>query len=171
MPRYVAFLRGVSPQNAKMPQLISCFQAAGFTAVSTVLSSGNVIFDSRSQSVPTIERKIEAVLMKNLGRTFFPIVRSFDVLKEVLHSDPYAEFSFPVHAKRVVSFLRKPPVTKLAFPIEKDGASLLSLPGTEVFSVYVPHPKGPVFMNLIEKAFGDEVTTRTWETVRKCVSS
>jgi uncharacterized protein (DUF1697 family) len=154
-----------------MPQLISCFQAAGFTGVSTVLSSGNVIFDSRSKFVPSIERKIEAVLMKNLGRTFFPIVRSFDALKEMLQSDPYAEFSFPDHAKRVVSFLRKPPVKKLAFPIERDGASLFLLRGTEVFSVYVPHPKGPAFMNLIEKAFGDEVTTRTWETVRKCVSS
>jgi hypothetical protein len=43
--------------------------------------------------------------------------------------------------------------------------------GTEVFSAYVPSPRGPVFMTLIEKTFGTEVTTRTWDTVRKCVSA
>ena len=39
--------------------------------------------------------------------------------------------------------------------------------GREVFSAYVPSPKGPVFMALIEKALGKDVTTRTWETVGK----
>ncbi|MDE2325144.1 MAG: DUF1697 domain-containing protein, partial [Betaproteobacteria bacterium] len=42
MPRYVAFLRGVSPMNARMPELKACFEAAGFGAVRTLLSSGNV---------------------------------------------------------------------------------------------------------------------------------
>lgn len=31
----------------------------------------------------------------------------------------------------------------------------------------VPGPRGPVFMTLIEKSFGKEVTTRTWDTVAK----
>jgi len=30
MRRYAAFLRGVSPMNAKMPELKRCFEAAGF---------------------------------------------------------------------------------------------------------------------------------------------
>ena len=40
-----------------------------------------------------------------------------------------------------------------------------------VFSAYVPSPKGPVFMTLIEKTFGKTVTTRTWETVGKIVKA
>jgi hypothetical protein len=39
--------------------------------------------------------------------------------------------------------------------------------GREVFSAYVPTPKGPVFMALIEKTLGKDVTTRTWDTVTK----
>jgi uncharacterized protein (DUF1697 family) len=39
--------------------------------------------------------------------------------------------------------------------------------GGEVFSAYVPSPRGAVFMTLVEKTFGKEVTTRTWATVRK----
>ena len=35
-----------------------------------------------------------------------------------------------------------------------------------MLSAYVPSAKGPVFMALIEKTFGKDVTTRTWDTVR-----
>jgi len=36
-----------------------------------------------------------------------------------------------------------------------------------VLGAYLPTPKGPVFMTLIEKTFGKDVTTRTWDTVAK----
>jgi hypothetical protein len=52
-------------------------------------------------------------------------------------------------------------------PIARDGARILALDGLQAFSAYVPGPKGPVFMALIERTFGRDVTTRTWETVRK----
>ena len=70
-------------------------------------------------------------------------------------------------AKRIVTFLRQRPTAKLALPIELQGARILSVKGGEIFSAYVPNPKGPVFMALLEKTFGKEVTTRTWETVAK----
>ena len=41
--------------------------------------------------------------------------------------------------------------------------------GGDIFSAYVPSPRGPVFMTLIEKTFGKDVTTRTWDTVQKVV--
>ncbi|MEX2154937.1 MAG: DUF1697 domain-containing protein [Gemmatimonadaceae bacterium] len=40
--RYAAFLRGVSPMNAKMPELQKAFAAAGFTDVTTRLSSARM---------------------------------------------------------------------------------------------------------------------------------
>lgn len=46
MSRYVAFLRGVSPANAKMTDLKVCFEKMGFTNVGTVLSSGNFVFNA-----------------------------------------------------------------------------------------------------------------------------
>ena len=47
MRRYAALLRGVSPSNAKMSDLKKAFEAARFTDVKTVLSSGNVAFTAR----------------------------------------------------------------------------------------------------------------------------
>jgi uncharacterized protein (DUF1697 family) len=167
MPRYSAFLRGVSPMNAKMPELKKCFEAAGFKDVKTVISSGNVVFSARASSEASLERKAETAMKNQLGRSFLTIVRSLDALRNILASDPYGAFRLSPGAKRVVTFLRKRPAVKLALPIELDGARILCLEGREAFSAYVPGPRGPVFMTLIEKTFGPDVTTRTWDTIKK----
>jgi len=171
MPRYVAFLRGVSPTNAKMPELKRCFENAGFTNVKTVLASGNLVFDARAAADASLERKAEASMQGMLGRTFYTIVRPLDTLRALLETDPYARFKLPANAKRVVSFVREPITTKLALPIETDGARILSVAGREAFTAYVRSDKGPVFMVLIEKAFGTDVTPRTWETLEKCAAA
>lgn len=167
MRRYAAFLRGVMPTNCKMPELKKCFEAAGFTDVKTLLSSGNVVFSAGASPEAALERKIEAAMEKRLGRTFMTMVRSVDALREILDSDPYKSFKLPDGAKRIVTFLREKPQPTPRLPVEVDGARILSLRGIEAFSAYVRGGKGPSFMVLIEKTFGKNVTTRTWETVKK----
>jgi uncharacterized protein (DUF1697 family) len=171
MPRYAAFLRGVSPMNAKMPQLKACFEAAGFTNVKTLLSSGNVVFDSKSTSDAAVERKAEAAMEEHLGRTFYTIVRRVDELQKMQGADPFAQFKLPANFKRVVTFLREQPTAKLKLPIEFEGARILAVQGREILTAYVPQQNNPAFMTLIEKTFGKEITTRTWETVRKCAGA
>jgi uncharacterized protein (DUF1697 family) len=171
MPRYVALLRGVSPMNAKMPELKRCFEAGGFTNVKTVLGSGNVVFDARAAANASLERRAEAAMQAGLGRSFRTIVRPVAFLQDLLAKDPYARFDLPPQAKRVVTFLRDVPAKKLALPIESEGARILCMTEREVYSAYVAGDKGPVFMVLIEKALGTDVTTRTWDTVRKCASA
>lgn len=170
MPRYVAFLRGVSPMNAKMPELKRAFETAGFGNVKTVLSSGNVVFDARKASVETLQRKAEKAMEAELDRGFLTIVRSVQDLQQMLEADPYARLRLPAAAKRVVTFLREdPPPSNL--PAQVQGARILGVQGREVFTAYVPQANSPVFMNLIEKTFGKDVTTRTWDTVRKCAAA
>ena len=171
MPRYIALLRGVSPMNCKMPELKAAFESAGFSNVKTLLSSGNVAFDARSASDSALERKCEAAMEKALGRCFYTIVRSQQELKKMLDDDPYPGFKAPADAKRVVSFLRDAPQPKSALPLEMRGASVLGIRGRDVFSCYLPSADGPVFMRLIEKTFGKDITTRTWDTVRKCAAA
>ncbi len=167
MPRYAAFLRGVMPMNAKMPDLKQAFEAAGFSDVRTILSSGNVVFSARAASEVALQRKAEAAMDRRLGRSFFTIVRSIDALQELLASDPYRPFRLGPKAKRIVTFLRQAPARKIALPVQQDGARILAVRGSEIFSAYLPSPKGPVFMTLIEKTFGKDQTTRTWDTVAK----
>lgn len=167
MPRYVALLRGVSPMNAKMADLKRAFEAAAFGNVRTVLGSGNVVFDSRMTSEHGLARKAECAMEEHLGRTFHTIVRPVRALEELIASDPFARYALPPKGKRVVTFLREPH-GKVSLPIESDGVRILASTGREVFTDYVPNPRGPVFMTLIEKTFGKDVTTRTWDTVTKC---
>lgn len=171
MPRYVALLRGVSPMNAKMADLRRCFEGAGFADVRTVRSSGNVVFDATSRSESALTRRIEASMAEQLGRTFYTIVRPTSHLRKLLEADPYAPFHLAANAKRVVTFLAEPHTGKLSLPLGSDGARILALKGREVYSAYVPDPRGPNFMVLIEKSFGTNVTTRTWETVQKCAAA
>lgn len=150
-----------------MPELKRAFELAGFTDVKTVLSSGNVVFSAKPGSETAIARKAEAAMKKQLGASFYTIVRSVEYLQQLLASDPYAGVKLKPGAKRVVTFLSDVPQPKPKLPIELDDARILKLIGHEAFTAYVPSPKGPVFMTLLQKTFGKDITTRTWDTVTK----
>ena len=167
MPPYAAFLRGVMPTNAKMAELKQAFEAAGFTDVKTLLSSGNLVFTARAASESALQKKAEAAMTRELGRTFLTIVRPVAALREMLVSDPYQRFRLPTDAKRIVTFLREPPQSKPTLPVVVGNVRILAIDGTNVFSAYVPSPKGADFMVLIKNTFGSEQTTRTWQTVTK----
>jgi uncharacterized protein (DUF1697 family) len=155
------------PTNATMAGLRRCFEAAGFVDVKTVLSSGNVVFSAAAAAEADLARRARAALEKGLGHGFPVLLRTLDELATLLASDPYRSFRVPAGAKRVVTFLEKAPRAKPSLPVELDGARILCLRGREAFATYLPNPRGAVFMKLIEKTFGKEVTTRTWETVRR----
>ncbi|MEK2644373.1 DUF1697 domain-containing protein [Bdellovibrio sp. BCCA] len=167
MPRYIAFLRGVSPLNAKMPEVKQSFEKMGFTNVVTVLSSGNVVFDAKKTSQKVLEKQIEEGLKKYSKRSFPTIVRAQDDLRDWLDSDPFRAEKLDAKAKRVVTFLKDSPTVKPNLPIKKDGAVILKVEDSMVCSAYLPHPKGPAFMVLLEKTFGKSITTRTLDTLKK----
>ena len=157
--------------NAKMAELKECFESAGFRDVSTVLSSGNVVFGAARASEDFLERAAEAAMERRLGRSFFTIVRSVEALHAVLEADPWDAFRLPPGSKRVVTLLRTRPRAELSLPIEQDGARILRVEDRTVFSAYVPSPRGPVFMVLLERTFGRDITTRTWDTLRKVAAA
>jgi uncharacterized protein (DUF1697 family) len=109
-------------------------------------------------------------MKKTLGAAFGTFVRSVDALRGLLDSEPYEGFGLHPKAKRVVTFLRAPLLHVPRLPIALDDAQILVVNDTDVLSAYVPGPRGPVFMTLIEKTFGKDVTTRTWQTVTKAAT-
>ena len=153
--------------NAKMPELKRAFERAGFDDVRTVASSGNVVFSARKASETSLQRRAEEAMKAHLGKAFLTIVRSVDALQALLAADPFDGHRVSPAAKRIVTFLREAPDEVPVLPIERHGARILHLDGREVFSAYLPGPKGPVFMTLIERTFGVKVTTRTWDMVKK----
>lgn len=169
--RYAAFLRGVYPNNPPLADLRLCFEAAGFADVSTVISSGNVVFTAPGRGTHAgLEKKAEKVMARRLRRPLIAVVRSIAELREMLDGDPYAAFRLAPGAKRVVTFLREPVPVPLELPTrDRDGARILAATASAVFSAYVPGPRGGAFMQVLEDALGKAITTRTWETVEKVV--
>jgi uncharacterized protein (DUF1697 family) len=168
MPRYVAFLRGVSPLNAKMPALAHCFESAGFEDVRTLLSSGNVVFSCKASKEARLAKKAEAAMHAQLGRSFRTFVRTSNHLQELIDANAFKRFRLAPRAKPVVTFLPGALDPAPELPIKLDGACIHGQRGLEILSSYTPGPKGPVFMALLERTFGKDITTRTLETVRKC---
>lgn len=92
MPRYVAFLRAINVggRNVKMETLKKIFEADGFKKVSTFIASGNVLFDSKAKPGP-LERKIEALLQKELGYRVDTFIRSLEELAEIAKANPFPD--------------------------------------------------------------------------------
>lgn len=90
MSKYVAFLRGINVGGRiiKMADLKACFEGMSFKNVSTLLQSGNVIFESN-----TNQQKLKAKIEGGLTKTFnYPAkvqVFSLDNLKEITDAYPF----------------------------------------------------------------------------------
>ena len=93
-------------------------------------------------------------------------VRPVAELEKMLAFDPYKGARLDGAAKRIVTFVRKPPA-KLELPIDKDLTKILRIEDNVVFSAYWPNPKGPLFMTLLKKTFGEDQTTRTLDTIAR----
>jgi uncharacterized protein (DUF1697 family) len=161
MTSYAAFLRGVSPMNAKSHELVRAYEKAGFEDVATVAASGNVVFRAKGP-VKAIEKRAES------ATKFTPFVRTVAELEALLASDPYARFDLPHNAKRVITFLRTQQRPEL--PITREKATIYTVVGREALSAYVVQPGNPVFMTVLEKTFGKDITTRTWDSVARIVA-
>ncbi len=168
--RWLALLRGASPQNAPSAALKQAFEAAGWTDVRTVLSSGNVLFSAKGTPA-SLQQRAEKALRDALARPFPVHLREVDSLRALLDADPFAAYDIAPDAKRVVTFLREPVVPRFRLPPPRDGVHILAVREREVLTAYVPHPSGPRFMVELEQAFGADQTPRTWDTLRKCVAA
>lgn len=74
MAHFIALLRGINVGgNSKvaMSDLRVCFEEQGFTAVSTYINSGNVLFTSREKEIVALVQQCETAIEKKFG---FPVV-------------------------------------------------------------------------------------------------
>ncbi len=157
---HVAFLRGInvgSRRSVAMADLRTFAEALEFTRVSTLLNSGNLLFESAGRSCAQLERLFETECEQHLRlRTEF-YVRSAKELSAVIKENP-----FPVEGKRdparlVVIFLKKTITADIVIP----GRERVLVRGRHAF-VYYPDGQGRSKLKLP----GDG-TARNWNTVTK----
>ena len=93
MTRYFAFLRAINVGGhvVKMDRLLQLFESFGFSSVETFIASGNVIFETKSKNVKTLERKIENGLREALGYEVATFIRTEAELVEIANYRPFGE--------------------------------------------------------------------------------
>lgn len=110
--RYVALLRAVNVGGrvVKMDRLRGIFESLRFGNVSTLITSGNVIFDAR-QAPTALEALIERRLQKDLGYPVITFVRTIDEIRDVVDHQPFGPAP---EGTQYVAFLKDKPAPAAA---------------------------------------------------------
>lgn len=150
MSKYVALIRGVGPANPNMQRspLTKFFEELGFQNVKTIISSGNVVFESGETDIKKLEEKIEKEFPKKLNFSRATIIRSEEQLKKLIDKNPFNGIIDEKPNYLLVTFF-------------KDGKDELAT------VINLEEGKTPEFMTKLEKEHGKEVTSRTWKTVQR----
>ena len=112
--KYVAFLRAINVggHTVKMAHLKELFESLDFSNVETFIASGNVVFDSRSNS-KSLERKIEKHLQAELGYEVSTFVRTIEELNRIAAHPAFSEPEITAEGNILyVSFTDRPPLNK-----------------------------------------------------------
>jgi uncharacterized protein (DUF1697 family) len=176
MTKYIALLRGIAPTNPNMrnDKLRSVFEKLGFENVKTVISSGNVVFESPSRSIRKLEVSIEKALAKDLGFKSTTIIRSQKQLQQLVDKNPFRGMEHSQKSSLNVTFLKKKSRTDIKFShkIDNRDYELLRMYDGAICSVIdLTSAKTPDLMVWLEKQFGKEITTRTWKTVERILKA
>ncbi|HVO76008.1 MAG TPA: DUF1697 domain-containing protein [Ignavibacteriaceae bacterium] len=172
--KYIALLRGISPSNSNMrnEKLRDLFEELGFKKVQSIISSGNILFESPADA-EALEIKIEKAFQERLGFKSSTIIRSDEEIKSLIKKDPFKGIKDTPRSRLNVTFLKNAPDKKHKFPFqpEKRTYKILKMLDQSVFSVIdLSGDKTPDLMSWLEKEFGKEITTRTWKTVQRILN-
>ena len=152
--------------NMRPKKLAWAFGKMGFKNVATVISSGNVVFDSSSRNEAAFEAKIEKALPKLLGFSSTTTIRSKEDLEKLLGKNPvkgmehspknYVLVTFMKnHSPKLRTLLRKGPGYKVLGIYKREICVVIDLKNTHT----------PDMILRCEKEFGKAITSRTWKTV------
>lgn len=170
---YAAFLRGINVggKQIKMDKLKDAFNAWGYHNVSTILASGNIIFDTQSADPKAVRQIITNGIKTAFGFEVSVFIRSIEELMLLTAKNPFAGFNESAQTKLYVTFLDQKVIPEIKIPYQSLGEKLviLSVTDREIFSVVTLTMDFGTsgMMVFLEKEFGSELTTRNWNTTIK----
>ncbi|GAA1184868.1 DUF1697 domain-containing protein [Nesterenkonia xinjiangensis] len=189
-PSWCALLRGIGPGNPNMrnEKLRAVFTDLGFDDVASVISSGNIIFSADSGEVPhdggalgsperaDAEAHIQAALQEALGIDGGTVLRSRAELESLVQAAPFGEREHSRATYLLATFLKDPAAVQDTVDLPTPPSSTTELlghhgPSAAVLSVTdTTAAKTPDVMVWLERAFGKQITTRTWRTVTRILA-
>jgi uncharacterized protein (DUF1697 family) len=174
MTRYAALLRGIGPSNPAMrnENLRRIVEELGHRNVQTVISSGNVLFDSERDDVAAIEEEMEAAWPELLGFKSTTIVRSKEQLEALWEANPYGDLEHGPATYLLVTFFKHPLNVAFELPYQPPDKryEIVAAIDDTLFSVVDTTAKTPDLMSWLETDHGKEISSRTWLTVKRLLA-
>lgn len=170
--KLVAFLRGINVGGkhlVKMIDLKRLFESVGMKNVRTIQTSGNVIFES-TISQDAAAKKIARFLEQEYDFPIPMIVRSGDEIASLIDVNPFRKVKVGEQTRMLVSFLAEKSEAKTANFAPPPFLSVV-YKDKQTICIALELSKGagtPEVMAVLDKHFGKEITTRSWQTVQKC---
>jgi len=161
MTAYVALLRGVNVGGVtiKMAELAEVVRGLGYTAVKTVLASGNVLFTT-TDAASAAKRTLESALRTRFGYEAWVHVLTVDAIRTIVAGYPYPRSS-ERHA--YVVFVEKPEVRAELLAVALDPQVEQAQEGHGV--IYWSVPKGSTLDSAMGKA-QSKASHKPWLTTR-----
>lgn len=170
---YIAFLRGINVgghHKVPMADLRKELEHMSFQKVTTLLNSGNVIFEAQPSEDAVLSERIAERLEKVFQFPVPTIVVPADSILELLNDDPFKDEVLSKEKRGYVSFLQQKPNTNIQLPWISEDTSLkiLRVNSKRICShLDLSKVKTPEAMNILEKLYGKQMTTRNWNTIMR----
>jgi uncharacterized protein (DUF1697 family) len=170
---HIALLRGINvggSHKVPMAELRTTFEEMGFTNIQTLLNSGNVIFEADAGEKPILEDNIALRLEDTFGFSIPVLVRPAREIRQLIEKDPFQNIDIHKNIRLYVTFVKDNPNGKLNLPWNStDGTfRIITAENKSVCSVLdISHIKTTDAMNILEKTYGKDITTRNWNTILK----
>jgi len=173
MTTYLALLRGVNlgpHRRLSMHDLRTVVTKMGMSGVQTLLQSGNVVFQCAARKPASIERDMEAAIVKALKLETVVHVRTADEWQEVIAGNPFTKEAKADPGHLLLTCLREAPSAKSVAELQAaiTGREVVRAAGRHAYIVY-PDGVGRSKLTpaMLDRKLGAGGTARNWNTVLK----
>ena len=171
---YIMLLRGINVgghHKVPMGELKTLLKKEGFSQLTTLLNSGNVIGCISAGSVEDITGKVEKLLEKHFGFSIPALIRKAHKFQEMVADDPFNDITLTKDLRFYVTFLQRPQqqqVLDIPWISEDRSFRIIKSTPTEIYSVLdITKGKTTKGMEILKKTYGKNITTRNWKTLLK----
>jgi uncharacterized protein (DUF1697 family) len=179
MALWVAFLRGINlgKRQVKMAELRACLEDAGFTAIKTVVASGNVRFEAEGKA-GAIKEKLEAVIEARFGFKVGVVLRSEVELSAMLKGHPFGRLDPKADFTCHVLMFDQPLPEGITLADRPGHTEILRIDAREIYIAGYRQPDGRYTEGVAEvlkplyARLGKGVldTMRNWNTMEKMLA-
>ena len=169
MTTYAALIRGIGPGDPRKSNesLRGVLEELGFTDVRSVISSGNVVFESDESDADALAERIEAAWPQLRGFTATTIVRSKAQLEHLVERLPFGDLPHNPESYQLVTFFKRP-AERAEEPPSQMAIRVLGVVDGALCTVSNPaQTRTPDAMKWLERTYSKEMTSRTPLTLER----